>query len=246
VPEDKAAGASRRAAAGPVFYRVTVADNGKGMSHEDIPNMLGRVLSGTKYGVRQARGKFGLGAKMVLIWAKQTTGQPIEARCSAMRACAERGCVCMRVHAHRKRALRADASSAFAQVRSAPPGQAFVSVYSLDLDLRSNAPAVRSAEKERNEERWHGTRVSVLIRGAWATYGARIVKYLRQLAVITPYAAITFRYTSEAGGRSDVAMRFARRTGHMPPPPQETMHHPAAGTMRCAGHGSATRTRCVR
>ena len=112
--------------------------------------------------------------------------------------------------------------------------------------LRSNAPAVRSAEKERNEERWHGTRVSVLIRGAWATYGARIVKYLRQLAVITPYAAITFRYTSEAGGRSDVAMRFARRTGHMPPPPQETMHHPAAGTMRCAGHGSATRTRCVR
>jgi hypothetical protein len=120
-------------------------------------------------------------------------------------------------------------------VRSAPPGQAFVSVYSLDLDLRSNAPAVRSAEKERNEERWHGTRVSVLIRGAWATYGARIVKYLRQLAVITPYAAITFRYTSEAGGRSDVAMRFARRTGHMPPPPQETMHHPAAGAMRCAG-----------
>lgn len=40
------------------------------MRHEDIPDMLGRVLSGTKFGVRQTRGKFGLGAKMALIWSK--------------------------------------------------------------------------------------------------------------------------------------------------------------------------------
>lgn len=40
------------------------------MKHEDIPDMLGRVLSGTKFGVRQTRGKFGLGAKMALIWSK--------------------------------------------------------------------------------------------------------------------------------------------------------------------------------
>ena len=37
------------------------------MKHDDIPDMLGRVLSGSKYGVRQTRGKFGLGAKMVSI-----------------------------------------------------------------------------------------------------------------------------------------------------------------------------------
>uniref|UniRef100_R7W3Y6 DNA topoisomerase 6 subunit B n=1 Tax=Aegilops tauschii TaxID=37682 RepID=R7W3Y6_AEGTA len=46
------------------FFRVTCKDNGRGMPHEDIPNMFGRVLSGTKYGLRQTRGKFGLGAKM--------------------------------------------------------------------------------------------------------------------------------------------------------------------------------------
>ena len=40
--------------------------------------MLGRVLSGTKYGVRQARGKFGLGSKMALIWSKMSTGMPVE------------------------------------------------------------------------------------------------------------------------------------------------------------------------
>ena len=49
-----------------------------GMPHKDIPTLLGRVLSGTKYGVQQTRGKFGLGAKMALIWSKMSTGMPIE------------------------------------------------------------------------------------------------------------------------------------------------------------------------
>jgi len=39
-----------------------------------------RVLSGSKYGLRQTRGKFGLGAKMALIWSKQSTGMPVEVR----------------------------------------------------------------------------------------------------------------------------------------------------------------------
>uniref|UniRef100_A0A0E0B0P9 DNA topoisomerase VI subunit B transducer domain-containing protein n=1 Tax=Oryza glumipatula TaxID=40148 RepID=A0A0E0B0P9_9ORYZ len=64
------------------FFRVTCKDNGRGMPHDDIPNMLGRVLSGTKYGLRQTRGKFGLGAKMALIWSKMSTGLPIEIKSS--------------------------------------------------------------------------------------------------------------------------------------------------------------------
>ena len=52
------------------------------MAHADIPEMLGRVLSGTKYGVKQTRGKFGLGAKMALIWAKKSTGMPIDVKTS--------------------------------------------------------------------------------------------------------------------------------------------------------------------
>ena len=55
-------------------------DNGMGMPDKDIPNLLGRVLSGTKYGIQQTRGKFGLGAKMALIWSKMSTGLPIEVR----------------------------------------------------------------------------------------------------------------------------------------------------------------------
>lgn len=60
----------------PKVLHHLLQDNGSGMPHADIPNMLGRVLSGTKYGVKQTRGKFGLGAKMALIWSKMTTGLP--------------------------------------------------------------------------------------------------------------------------------------------------------------------------
>ena len=37
------------------YYRVRCQDNGCGMAHDRIPDMLGRVLSGSKYGVRQTR-----------------------------------------------------------------------------------------------------------------------------------------------------------------------------------------------
>ncbi|KAI8001453.1 DNA topoisomerase 6 subunit B [Camellia lanceoleosa] len=56
----------------------TLQDNGRGMPHDDIPNMFGRVLSGTKYGLKQTCGKFGLGAKMALIWSKMSTELPID------------------------------------------------------------------------------------------------------------------------------------------------------------------------
>lgn len=64
------------------YFRVTCKDNGGGMPHAQIPQMLGVVLSSTKYGVKQTRGKFGLGAKMALVWSKKSTGLPIDIKSS--------------------------------------------------------------------------------------------------------------------------------------------------------------------
>lgn len=55
---------TRKKASQEGYFTVKVKDNGCGMKHEKIPDLLGIVLSGSKYGVRQTRGKFGLGAKM--------------------------------------------------------------------------------------------------------------------------------------------------------------------------------------
>ena len=174
------------------FFRITVKDNGKGMQHDDIPNMLGRVLSGTKYGVRQTRGKFGLGSKMALIWSKQTTGLPIN-------------------------------------ITSAQPKQKFKSEYVLDIDIERNEPNVHSAEKTPNDEGWHGAELSVIIEGNWSAYRNKVLSYLRQLAIVTPYAQFHFKYVSASGDmKGNVDATFRRRTEVMPAPPTTTKHHPSA------------------
>ncbi|KAL6505332.1 DNA topoisomerase 6 subunit B [Orobanche gracilis] len=138
------------------FYRVTCKDNGRGMPHDDIPNMFGRVLSGTKYGLKQTRGKFGLGAKMY--W---------------------------------------------------------------------NVPHIHVHEKRENGERWHGAEIQIVIEGNWTTYRSKILHYMRQMAVITPYAQFLFKFLSESPDKN-VTVRFARRTDMMPPAPLETKYHPSA------------------
>ena len=173
-----------------MYYRVTVRDNGMGMSHQDIPNMLGRVLSGTKYGVQQTRGKFGLGAKMALIWAKMSTGMPVE-------------------------------------IRSAQRGRAQLSHYLLSIDIYKNEPVVGLAELLDNPDRWHGAELSLTLEGHWSFYRAKVIKYLREIAVITPYAQFKFQFAAE-NERNSFVINLVRRTDKMPRPPQEARHHPAS------------------
>lgn len=181
------------------YYRLSVKDNGMGMAHASIPDLLGRVLSGTKYGVCQTRGKFGLGAKMALIWSKMSTGLPID-------------------------------------VRSARRGASQVSVYKLDIDIHRNEPNVHASSLEPNVANWRGTEMSVIILGNWTYYRSKILRYLRQIAVITPYAQFKFSFVaggdeSAKGGPASpasISMTFARRSDAMPSPPAEVKHHPAS------------------
>ena len=59
------------------FLRLTVKDNGAGVPSAEVPDLFGRVLTGSNYGARQTRGRFGLGAKMVLLNAMATVDLPI-------------------------------------------------------------------------------------------------------------------------------------------------------------------------
>ncbi|GBG80562.1 hypothetical protein CBR_g31022 [Chara braunii] len=172
------------------FYRVTCKDNGRGMPHDEIPNMLGRVLSGTKYGLKQTRGKFGLGAKMALIWSKMSTGLPIE-------------------------------------IWSALANQSFISYCRLDIDINRNVPNVHKHEKRDNPECWRGAELQVVIEGNWTTHRSKIINYMRQMAVITPYAQFLFRFIGATPDKN-VSIRFSRRTDVMPCPPLETKYHPSA------------------
>lgn len=173
------------------IFRVTVRDNGTGMAHVDVPDMMGRVLAGTKYCLKQSRGKFGLGSKMALIWSKMSTGLPIQVRTS----------------------------------QSGSP----ITTCTLDIDMAKNIPTVISHGTSSNNDNWRGTEVSVTIQGSWTSYRAKLLLYMRQMAVITPYAEFRLSFRADASREDkNFEILFARRTDVMPPPAKEVKHHPSS------------------
>lgn len=187
----------RKKASQEGYFRIKVRDNGCGMRHDDIPNLLGRVLSGSKYGVRQTRGKFGLGAKMALIWSKKSTGMPIKVTTS-----------------HRSKA------------GAAMPAK--MSTCVLDIDIYKNCPRIIEHKQKSNSEQWLGTEMELLIAGNWTTYKSRVVQYLQQLAIITPYAKLEMTYTNGTAANRNMSIRYDRRSEQMPAPAREVKHHPSS------------------
>jgi len=61
----------------PKHYILTVKDNGPGMPTKNIPLAFGTVLYGSKFGLKQARGMFGLGATMAILYGQITTNRPV-------------------------------------------------------------------------------------------------------------------------------------------------------------------------
>ncbi len=60
------------------YYEVIVEDNGVGIPPKYVPQAFAQLLFSSKYVLKQSRGMFGLGAKMALLYAQITTGQPAE------------------------------------------------------------------------------------------------------------------------------------------------------------------------
>lgn len=61
----------------PKHYVLTVRDNGPGVEAKHIPHAFGTVLYGSKFGLKQARGMFGLGATMAILYGQITTNKPV-------------------------------------------------------------------------------------------------------------------------------------------------------------------------
>lgn len=189
--------APRKKASQEGYFQIRVKDNGCGMQHEKVPDLLGRVLSGSKYGVRQTRGKFGLGAKMALIWSKKSTGVPIKV-----------------TTAHRPNV--------------GMPTPKHLSTCVLDIDITNNCPRIIEHAKTLNNGGWVGTQLELLIAGNWTTYKSRIVQYLQQLAIITPYAQLELVYENRSDPKRNLSLRYDRRSEQMPPLPREIKHHPSS------------------
>ncbi|EJK50110.1 hypothetical protein THAOC_30957 [Thalassiosira oceanica] len=194
----------KKRAGGDAYFTVTVRDNGCGMAHDAIPDLLGRVLSGSKYGVRQTRGKFGLGAKMALIWSKKSTGVPIRVKSSHVKG----------VRGGGGGNLLDDEGT-----RKIGPKPS---------DIYKNCPRVLEHKQKTNSDEWIGTEIQVQVAGNWTTYKSRVVQYLHQLAIITPYARLEMAYTNQTDAKKNFDLNFDRRSDNMPAQAREVKHHPTS------------------
>lgn len=92
--------------------------------------------------------------------------------------------------------------------------------YKIMIDIQKNRPIIIDRKIQQNKERWRGTVVEFSLEGDYLRAMPKILEYLKQTALVNPYANITF---VDPKGR---LYRYTRATTQMPPPPKETLPHP--------------------
>ena len=99
-------------------------------------------------------------------------------------------------------------------------GGARIYIYKIMVDIPRNRPIILDRKILLNKEGWRGTIVEFSLEGDYAKAMSRILEYLKQTALVNPYANIMF---IDPKGR---LYKFTRVTTQMPRPPKETKPHP--------------------
>jgi len=145
------------------IFELIVADNGSGMAYNEIPILMGRVLTSTKYVLMQQRGRFGLGGKMVIIYSIQETNAPVEIW-SARKQDNSISHYVLKIDLHKNEPIIRKAEKI--------PKKKFRDVWGRRLN--------------------QGTIIRVYILGDWPRSRRYILEYFKQMAIITPYATFIF------------------------------------------------------
>jgi DNA topoisomerase-6 subunit B len=90
----------------------------------------------------------------------------------------------------------------------------------LRIDIQHNLPEKIKEITHPNPDRWHGTIVEFSTEADYTRAMPKILDYLQETAIVSPYANLTF---VDPRGR---LYKFERATTRMPEPPKETTLHP--------------------
>ncbi|MCW3975127.1 MAG: DNA topoisomerase VI subunit B [Candidatus Bathyarchaeota archaeon] len=99
-------------------------------------------------------------------------------------------------------------------------GKSKIFEFHLMMDIKNNKPEILKKETYHNNSKWHGTIIEFLTEADYTRAKAKILEYLKQTAIVAPYANITF---VDPKGRF---YKFDRFTTTMPRPSIETTPHP--------------------
>lgn len=95
-----------------------------------------------------------------------------------------------------------------------------INEFEISIDIQHNKPKVLREVVKSNPSRWRGTIVEFSLEGNYYKAMPKVLEYLRQTAMVNPYAEIMF---IDPKGR---LYRFERATKTMPSAPKETLPHP--------------------
>ncbi len=103
-------------------------------------------------------------------------------------------------------------------------GTSRIAEYRLMIDIEKNRPIIMDrkihANEKKTDQRWQGTVVEFHLEGSYYQAAPKVLEYLKQTAIVNPYASITF---VDPKGR---LYKFDRTVNTMPLPPKETLPHP--------------------
>jgi len=145
------------------IFELIVEDNGVGMGWDEIPNLMGKVLTSKKYVLKQNRGRFGLGGKMVIIYSLQETNAPVE------------------IWSTRSEDDYVSYYKLKIQLEKNEP-----------ILLDKKKIPKREFRDPWGKKMKSGTIIKVYLPGNWSGAKWYILEYLKQLSIITPYANIVF------------------------------------------------------
>jgi len=98
-------------------------------------------------------------------------------------------------------------------------GKKEIDVFELMIDVIKNQPQIISHEKEKNLEQGHGIKIELEAEGRYIESSQSIPEYLKQTAIMNPYAKIIFKGPN---GQNT----FSRAVNKLPRRPREIKPHP--------------------
>jgi DNA topoisomerase-6 subunit B len=163
------------------IYIMRVEDNGSGLPAEQIPKAFGQVFYGSKYDLKQARGTFGMGGTMAILYGQITTHKPV-------------------------------------QISSSTGGD--IHDFTMNIDIQNNRANIFKHNIRQNPDGWKGTSIELQMDGDYSRIMHRLIEYLKQTAMVVPYADITYI------GPKGRLYKYERGTDKLPPLPKAVRPHP--------------------
>jgi DNA topoisomerase-6 subunit B len=182
-------------------FKVGVQDNGPGIVKEQIPNIFGKLLYGSKFHrLRMSRGQQGIGISAAGMYGVLTTGKPVKV---ISRTGPKKPAHYFEIQIDTKK-NKPEILNGKGEGVDVEPGDA--------------------KQMEKFGIEWtdvpHGTRVTIELEAKYQRGRGSVDEYLEQTAIANPHVTVHYK------DPDDNEMVYSRAADHLPPEPKEIKPHP--------------------